>query len=103
MTAYDVDDDVANWMRSNRLQLNTADRDYLVNCVHQLPQLPLRVGTDDIIPVTAVRSFGIHIDADVSMRSHVTITVSGCFAVLRQLRTPVAFVDLYRDTFSSRW
>ena len=28
-----------------------------------------------------------YIDADVSVRSHVTKTVSGCFTVLRQLRT----------------
>jgi len=39
------------------------------------------------MPVTVVRSLGIHIDADVSMRSHVTKAVSGCFAVLRQLRS----------------
>jgi len=82
-------DDVANWMRSNRLQLNTAKTEILWSTsgqhVHQLPQLPLRVGTDEVMPVTVVRSLGIHIDADVSMRSHVTKAVSGCFAVLRQL------------------
>jgi len=30
------------------------------------------------------RDLGIHIDSDVAMRSHVSRTVSGCFAVLRQ-------------------
>jgi len=83
-------DDVANWMRSNRLQLNTAKTEILWSTsgrrVHQLPQLPLQVGTDEVMPVTVVRSLGIHIDADVSVRSHVTKAVSGCFAVLRQLR-----------------
>jgi len=39
------------------------------------------------MPAIVVRDLGIYIDADVSMRSHVTKTVSGCFAVLRQLRT----------------
>jgi len=33
-----------------------------------------------------VRDLGIHIDADVSMRSHVMKTTSACFAVLRRLQ-----------------
>jgi hypothetical protein len=37
-------------------------------------------------PVRSVRNLGIHIDADLIMRTHVIRTVSRCFAVLRQLR-----------------
>jgi len=55
--------------------------------LHQLPQLPLRVGSDHIAPASVVRDLGIYIDNDVSMRSHVAKTVSTCHAVLRQLRT----------------
>lgn len=84
-------DDVAGWMRSNRLQLNTAKTEVLWSAtsrrLHQLPQLPLRVGTDEVMPACVVRDLGIFIDADVSMRSHVTRTVAACFAVLRQLRS----------------
>jgi len=39
------------------------------------------------MPATVVRDLGIYIDADVSMRFHATKTVSGCFAVLRQVRS----------------
>ena len=78
-------------MRSNRLQLNTAKTEILWSTTsrrsHQLPQLPLRVGTDEVTPASVVRDLGIYIDSDVSMRSHVTKTVSACFAVLRQLRS----------------
>jgi len=35
---------------------------------------------------SSVRDLGIHIDADLMMRTHVQKTVSRCFAVLRQLR-----------------
>ena len=84
-------DDVSMWMRSNRLQLNTAKTEILWSTTgrrsHQLPQSPLRVGTDEVIPTSVVRDLGIYIDSDVSMRSHVTKTVSACFAVLRQLRS----------------
>jgi exonuclease III len=83
--------DVASWMRSNRLQLNTAKTEVLwcssARRQHQIPGVPLRVGADDVIPVRAVRDLGIHIDSDVSMTKHVTKTVSTCFAALRQIRS----------------
>jgi len=85
-------DDVPSWMRSNRLhQLNTAMTDIPRSATgrrsHQLPQSPLRVGNDEVMSAVVVRDRGIYIDAAVSMRSHVTKTVSDCFAVLRQLRS----------------
>ena len=79
------------WMRSNRLQLNTAKTEILWSTTgrrsHQLPQSPLRVGTDEVIPTSVVRDLGIYINSDVSMRSHIRRTVSACFTVLRQLRS----------------
>jgi len=84
-------DEVAAWMRSNRLQLNTAKTEFLWSTtsrrLHQLPQLPLRVGSDHISPASAVRDLGIYIESNVSMRSHVAETVLACYSVLRQLRT----------------
>jgi len=35
---------------------------------------------------SSVRDLGIHVDADLMMRTHVQKTVSRCFSVLRQLR-----------------
>lgn len=84
-------DDVWTWMRANRLQLNPAKTEVLWSAtsrrLHQLPQLPLRVCSDQVMPTTAVRDLGVYIDADLSMKTHVTKTVSACFAVLRQLRS----------------
>jgi len=37
------------------------------------------------MPSTTLRDLGVLIDSDVAMRSHVSRTVTGCFAVLRQL------------------
>ena len=83
-------DEVAAWMRSNRLQLNTAESEFLWSTtshrLHQLPQLPLRVGSVHISPASAVRDLGIYIHSDVSMRSHVAKTVSACYSILHQLR-----------------
>ena len=84
-------DNVAKWMRSNRLQLNTAKTEILWSTtgrrLHLLPKSPLRVGTDEVMPASVVRDLGIYIDSDVSMRSHVAKTVRACFAALRQLRS----------------
>ena len=84
-------DDVALWMRSNRLQLNTAKTEVLWCATsrrqHQIPQIPTRIGNDDIVPANSVRDLGIYVDSDVSMRSHVSRTVSNCFAALRQIRS----------------
>ena len=83
--------DVETWMRSNRLQLNTAKTEVMW-CASsrrqsQLPTDPLQLGQDAVIPVRAVRDLGIYLDSDVSMRTHVTKTVACCFAALRQIRS----------------
>jgi len=54
---------------------------------HQIPTTAVRVGADTVTPTTSVRDLGIFIDSDLSMRTQVTRTVAGCFAVLRQLRS----------------
>jgi len=84
-------DDIASWMRANRLQLNTSKTDLLwcstARRQHQLPSTALRVGDDFVRPSTSVRDLGIYLDADLSMREHVQRTVAGCFAALRKLRS----------------
>jgi len=44
--------------------------------LHQLPQAPLRVGTDFVTPSAAVRDLGILLVSDTSMSFHVRKTVS---------------------------
>src|SRR5664279_3352739 len=83
--------DVASWMRVNRLQLNAAKTE-LIWCSsarrqHQIPDAYIAVGTDTVTPVRSVRNLGIFIDSDVSMLTHVARTMSGCFTVLRRIRS----------------
>ena len=78
-------------MRSNRLQLN-ADKTEVIwftssRRQHQIPSVPFAVGTDVVTPVSSVRDLGIYLDSDLSMRTHVSRTVSACFATLRQIRS----------------
>ena len=77
-------DDIASWMRANRLQLNTSKTDLLwcstARRQHQLPSTALRVGDDFVRPSTSVRDLGIYLDVDLSMREHVQRTAAGCFA-----------------------
>ena len=56
-------DEVALWMRSNRLQLNTSKTEVLWCSTsrrqNQIPTNPIRVGGDLISPATSVRDMGI--------------------------------------------
>jgi hypothetical protein len=83
--------EAALWMRSNRLQLNDVKTELLwcssSRRQHQIPDTQLVVGSETISPVQTVRDLGIFIDSDLSMRTHVTRTVSSCFAMLRQIRS----------------
>jgi len=48
----------------------------------------LSVTSDDVVkPVRCVRNLGIYLDSDVSMRTHISRTVSSCFAALCQIRS----------------
>ena len=82
---------VADWMRSNRLQLNASKTEVLwcasARRQSQLPSDQLAVGSDLVSPVRCVRDLGIFIDADLTMRTQVSQTCSKCFAALRQLRS----------------
>src|SRR6266536_3408082 len=78
-------------MRANRLQLNTAKTEVIwfssSRRQHQIPATSLQVGSDTVIPASSVRDLGIYLDCDVSMKTHVSKTVSCCFSILRQIRS----------------
>jgi len=68
---------VADWMRSNRLQLN-ASKTELLWCasVHRQSQLPsdsLAVSSDLLLPVSCVHDLGIYIDADLGLVQRVLL------------------------------
>ena len=87
VTISECSADVASWMKSNRLQLNS-DKTEVMWCTtdrrqHQLPTLPLCRSMECLL---ARCRLSIYIDADLVMQTHVQKTTSRCFAVLRQLR-----------------
>jgi len=55
--------DVASWMQSNRLQLNTSNSEVLwclsVRRQHLIPDMPLIIGIDAVLPARRVRNRGI--------------------------------------------
>jgi len=82
---------VADWMRSNWLQLNASKTEVLwcasARRQSQLPSDALAVGSDLVSPVRCVRNLNIFIDADLTIRTQVSQTCSKCLAALRQLRS----------------
>jgi hypothetical protein len=82
--------DVASWMSSNWLQLNTSKTE-LMWCSssgrrHQVPTDSLAIGLDTIKPVATVKDLGLYLDATISMRDHISRLTSSCFGDLRQIR-----------------
>jgi hypothetical protein len=81
-------------MRSNWLQLNTSKTEIIwlasSRRQHQLAPSPVKIGADYIVPAVpaiTVRDLGIHLDTDVTMRTHVSKTLASCYGALRRLRT----------------
>ena len=79
-------DEVAGWMRANRLELNTAETKIIWFATSrrrpQLPSIGLRVGNDIIIPSKSIRDLGVYLDSHLTIKTHVNRTVSGCFYAL---------------------
>ena len=73
-------------MGANRLQLNAAKTDIL-RCSSQrrVDQLPSH-HFSSVGPSSVVRNLGVRIDVGLTMSTHITKVVAGCFASLRQLR-----------------
>jgi len=84
-------DEVLLWMTSNRLLLNPAKTEVLwcssARHQHQIPVGPVRISNTSVLPVSIVWDLGIYIDADLTMSTHVTITVRVCFAALQRIRS----------------
>jgi len=82
-------DDVVSWASSNRLQLNPTKTELMwcatSQCQHQLPSSALQFSGLSVAPVKSIRDLGRHIDAALSMWTHVLRMVSRCFVALRQL------------------
>ena len=81
--------DASRWLKSKRLLLNPAKTEILWCSSPRHPNLiptpPLSIGNTSILPVSAVRDLGVYVNAHVTMKSHVTVTVRSCFAALRQI------------------
>ena len=84
-------EDIAKWMGANRLQLNAAKTEILwcssQRRVDQLPSLPFLICGSSVGPSSVVRDLGVWIDNGLTMSTHISKVVAGCFASLRQLRS----------------
>ena len=82
---------VAEWIRSNCLQLNDNKTEFMwcttVRLQHRLPTVDHRFAHCAAIVFSSRPRCTVYIDSDLSMQSHVRRTASCCFAVLRHLRT----------------
>ena len=85
--------DIARWMCSNRLQLNSRKTEFMWYVPprrrHQLPvdQLTIQIQSISVASRESARDLGMYLDSDMSLHKHVTQLVCSCYGDLRQLRS----------------
>ena len=81
--AVDHGNDIAEWMQSNRLQLNPGRRKLRSIQRHQnrLPTATLILGSTTAAPGSSLRDLGIFVNSDLVMRTH--MCVRRCRAALQ--------------------
>ena len=90
---------IAEWMRSNRLWLNSEKTDFLCcatrrRCIH-LDTGELSVCGALIRPSTSMRDLGVLLESDLSMRRYVAWTVGCCFRQLRNIRSCIKSLPIW--------
>ena len=78
--------DIADWMKCNRLQLNSSKSEFIwcssSRRVEKLDRSPFVIGADAVEPKNEVRDLGLFLDRDLSMTSHITGLVRTSFGIL---------------------
>jgi len=98
---------VAEWMQSNRLQLNCDKTDFAwfttSHSIHRLPTMGSSIGSVTVVPSQSLCHLGVFIDADLTMRTQVQRIASRGFAALRRLRSIRRYVptSLFRSLDSA--
>jgi len=83
---------IGDWCASRRLQLNPSKTEFIwfgtrVSLKKSAANdLSLRVGSDVITPVNAVRNLGVTFDSELTMQRHVNKVASVCFHHIRRLK-----------------
>ena len=84
-------DDVSQWMRSSRLQLNSNKSEAIWFSTrrrkNKRPKDLIRLGVDWISPSDTVRNLGAFLDSDMSMGAHVSHVTRACFSTLRHIKS----------------
>ena len=92
-------DDVYQWMKSSRLQLNSNKSEVIWFTTHrrshQCPSASVRLGNDWIPPSSSVRDLGVFLDSDLTMQAHVGHITRVCFKMLRQIRVVAAHLPSF--------
>ena len=84
--------DITSWCTSRRLQLNAAKTELIWFGSRQMLEkltdsdLTLDTGTTVIRPVKSVRDLGVHLDSELTMKSHISKVVCSCYHQLRRIR-----------------
>ena len=83
----DCTSEVQSWMTENKLKLNNDKTELMVVGSELVPNLPhsVRIGQCDIQWSACARNLGVHLDKNLQMKEHVSITCKLCFMEIRRI------------------
>jgi len=90
--------DTTSWCASRRLQLNAAKTELIWFRSRKMlakltdSDLTLDTSTTVICPSKSVRDLGVHLDSELTMKTHILKVVSCCYHQLRRIRHVQRFV-----------
>ena len=91
-------DDIAGWMEANHLKLNVSKTEAILfsngRSSHKIPNRPVRIVADSIIPSKNVKTLGVWLDRDLSMKTHINMILKGGFIFLRQIKDLLSIESL---------
>ena len=79
-------DDIADWMEVNPLNVSKTEVIWFSNgrSIHKIPNRPVRIVADNILPSKNVKTLGVWLDRDFSMKTHINMILKGGFISLRR-------------------
>ena len=76
-------DDIAGWMKPNHLKLNLSKTEVIWffngRSIHKILNRPVRIVKDSIIPSKNVKTLGVWLDRDLSMKTHIKMILKSGF------------------------
>ena len=91
VSLFECIDDIAGWMEANHLKLDVSKTEAIwfsnSRSIPKIPNRSVRIVADSIIPSQNVKTHGVWLDRNLSIKTHINMILKGCFISLGQMKS----------------